>query len=228
MKRILILMVLFLFGLFSWANGGKKPTPPPGEEFVEEPPYEAPVDMEPVEEVLERLITLIENAVNSGDSSLLEPNLDPDFTAVLPTGEQVLGFGGLRVVLKGLEESLGDGEYRVTFHPDTIEVDGELATARGVSEETIRSAGGGETRLQTPWTMTFNKRGGAWRLSRFQGTLDPVDNPFAAKRLWNAKLLFGGIGLCIGLFLGLLVGIVIRSLFSRPKAAEVDIPPPID
>src|SRR5437016_4775383 len=47
------------------------------------------------------------------------------------------------------------------------------------------------------------KEDGAWKLYRFQSTLDPVDNVFVHDTVKYTRLIFGGGGVAIGALLGL-------------------------
>ncbi|MCY2930526.1 MAG: hypothetical protein NTV86_13710 [Planctomycetota bacterium] len=90
-------------------------------------------------EALRALVPLYEQAANEGKPSLLKPHLDPEFTGVMVTGDEVTGFSSLEDYWRKIRALIGaDGKYTVKVNvaaPATI--DGGLALARGTTSERV-------------------------------------------------------------------------------------------
>ena len=162
---------------------------------------------------LREFIPVYERAVNEGELEVLKPHLDPEFTGVMVTGEEIEGFQGLVDYRKGIQELLGEGgTYRVKAKVGGPAVfSGDMAVAHGTTEDEVVTGAGKKYSFTSQWTAVCRKTGGEWRILRVQGTMDPVKNPFVLALVGAASTTFGLIGLAVGV----LVGVVICILFTR-------------
>src|ERR1035437_7677810 len=58
---------------------------------------------------LPALLPVYEQAANEGKPALLDPLLDPDFSGVMVTGDEVKGSAGLKDYWSQKQKTLGDG-----------------------------------------------------------------------------------------------------------------------
>jgi hypothetical protein len=92
---------------------------------------------------------------------------------------------------------------------------GDLAIARGTSDEYIKSKGQ-EFNLTTRWTGVLRRENGKWHLLRSQVTMDPFRSSVIEYMFSVTKTLYGGGGIVLGLVLGTAIG---YSAWGRRKVA---------
>jgi len=159
-----------------------------------------------------------EEAVNTGNLSKLAPYASKDVTGVMVTGEAVQGFEGLQAYWKKIQDLIGPGgSYQVNVNVDKTDLVGDVAVSRGSTAETVRLPNGKELKFSSLWTAICRKEGGAWKVTRMQATMDPVNNVFVATKLNTAKLLAGVGGLLLGAVLVVLTALLRRK---RVRATE--------
>ncbi len=159
-------------------------------------------------EALRALRALYEEAAAKGDPAALEPHLAPDFTGVMIKGNEVVGYAGLAEFWRGVQQQMGEGgHYSVqVLAAEKSRIFGDIALARGSTEDRIVTGAGRELRFTSQWTAVCQKIDGRWKLLRVQGTLDPLDNPFLDGVVAARSYQVGGLALLAGLVLGFLAG----------------------
>ena len=131
-----------------------------------------------------------EQAINSGDLRPLAPSVTPAASAVFATNHEVHGLDAMQQYFDATKEQLGRGStYTVKLKPDRTEFFGDLALARGTSDEVARLGSGREYRFTTHWTALLRKDAGGWKAHRLHVSMDPLDNPAIAARLqWRTGI----------------------------------------
>jgi ketosteroid isomerase-like protein len=173
-------------------------------------------DEEADHESLRRLRQVYERAVNEDQIDLLAPNLHPDFFGVMITNEHVRSLEDMRGYWQRIKQLIGEGgRYTTTLNPERSVIIGNLAFARGTSDDVVVTDDGTEFRFSTSWTVVCQRDGGQWRVLRAQGTMDPVQNEFVQTFMRRAILQAGLIGGLVGLAAGWLLAILFRRFRAR-------------
>lgn len=163
---------------------------------------------------------LYEKAVNEGKLEILEPHLDPGFTGVMLTGEEVTGFAGLKAYWEKLWKMIGQGgKYTTALSPERSWIQGDVAVARGTAQEHVVAASGNEYKFSPHWTAVLVRREGNWKVLRVQGSMDPVGNPFV-------KVIAGEAAKWTGIIVGILAlaaGGVAGFYLGRRKARAAKV-----
>jgi ketosteroid isomerase-like protein len=166
-------------------------------------------DDEADHQTLRQLRGLYERAVAEDNIELLVPHLDPQFTAVMLTGELVTGADGMRAYWKKIKDLMGpEGRYTVTVEPDLSTLLGDVALAKGTTSDVVLTDRG-DYRFKSQWTAVLRRVDGQWKVLRIQGSMDPVGNPFVKKALTTSAMWSGGGGLGIGSAAGLVLGLLL-------------------
>ena len=179
-------------------------------------PAQEPPAAGPDHDALRALKTVYERAVSENRLELLEPHLDPEFTGVMLTGEIVRGIEDARRYWTKIRGLIGEGgRYTAALKPETSTILGDVALAKGTTEDVVITGGGTEYRFEAAWTAVCRKSGGEWKLLRLQGTMDPIRNVFA---LAAVKASAYGAGAIAGPG-GFILGIVIALIIKRRRAS---------
>jgi ketosteroid isomerase-like protein len=145
----------------------------------------------------------------------LAPLLHDDFHAVMVTGRAVTGFAGIKQYWADMRALMGEGgRYTTTLKPETSVFLGDLALARGTSDDVVVTDRG-EFRFTGAWTAVLQKVNGQWKVRLAHGSMDPVDNAFTrtfTRRALQWTLPITGI-------LGILGGYAVGKGFGRRRAA---------
>jgi ketosteroid isomerase-like protein len=170
-------------------------------------------------EALRAMLTKYEEAANQGKPDLLKPYLDPDFTSVMVTGDEVDGVASLDAYWAKIQKLIGqDGRYRVQVHlVDHALISGDMAVAHGTSSDEV-AAHGKEYKFEGRWTAVCRRRDGQWKVLRIHGSMDPVSNPFVLAAVNGASLLAGAVAGIVGLLLGWILHML---LARRRRTAAV-------
>jgi membrane-associated phospholipid phosphatase len=177
----------------------------------------AVADEEADHEALRKLRRVYEQAVAEDRVDLLAPHLDPEFSGVMLTGELVVGYEGMKAYWKKLKDLMGPGgKYTVTLEPDLSTLFGDVALAKGTTNDVVVTDRG-DYRFKSQWTAVCRRVGGEWKILRVQGSMDPVGNPFVKKLVSTSSIWSGGGGVGLGQAAGLLGGIAIGR---RRKASS--------
>jgi ketosteroid isomerase-like protein len=172
-------------------------------------------DDEADHEALRKIRRVYEQAVAEDKVELLVPYLDPQFTAVMLTGELVVGADGMRAYWRKIKDLMGPGgRYTVTVEPDLSTLMGDVALAKGTTSDVVVTDQG-EYRFKSQWTGVCRRVDGQWKVLRIQGSMDPVGNPFVKKALSRSAAWSGGGGLGIGSVVGLAAGVLLRRRGSK-------------
>lgn len=199
------------------AGEAQQTAPPAGPQEMTQPPVP---DEEADHEALRRLREVYEQAVNEDRIELLAPHLHPDFFGVMITDEHVQNLEDMRAFWQRIKELIGaGGRYTTTLNPERSVVLGDLALARGTTDDVVVTGDGKEYRFSTSWTVVCQRDGGQWKVLRAQGTMDPVQNEFVRTFIGRAGRLGALIGGLAGLAVGWLVAILFRRLRTRPASA---------
>ena len=109
----------------------------------------------------------------------LAPHFHSDFHGVMVTGRAVNSFADVQQFWRDIRGLMGEGgTYTTTVNPERSVILGDVALARGTTDDVVKTSGGHEYRFSTLWTATLQKEGGNWKIRTLQGTMDPIGNPF--------------------------------------------------
>jgi ketosteroid isomerase-like protein len=160
-----------------------------------------------------------EKAVATGDLAPLKELFAPDTTAVMALGTEIKSFSELEEHWKYVRALLGEGgTYATTLNPEPSLIFGDLAIARGTSDDVAKTGDGREFRFQTRWTAVCRLIDGQWKVLRLHASMDPVNNVFIDTFLKKAKTGYGLGGLALGAALGLVIGRLTKRRASSATA----------
>lgn len=167
-------------------------------------------------EAIRGLRAVYEQAIRENRVDLLAPHVHPEFTGVMVTGRQVYSFDEVRAYWQDIRNLIGEGgTYTTTLKPEWSTIVGDLALARGTTDDVVVTGEGDEFRFQSFWTAVLQKHEGRWKIRRMQGSMDPIGNPFVrefAQRAVTRTAIGAGL-------LGLLVGVAVMAFVRRTRAA---------
>ena len=172
------------------------------------PPSSSGTD-EAEHEALRKLKAAYEDAVGNSHIDALSGSFHSDFHGVMVTGRAVNSFADVQQFWRDIRGLIGEGgRYTTTVNPERSVILGDVALARGTTDDVVKTSDGHEYRFTTLWTATLQKEGGAWKIRSVQGTMDPIANPFV--REFEKRLLVrvsSGVGVA-SLVIGALIGAV--------------------
>jgi ketosteroid isomerase-like protein len=178
---------------------------------------QAPAQEDPQEAehaALREFKSLFEKAASENELDLLKPMLHEPFSVVTYTDREFTDFEAFKSRWQQTrDEIVGDGSYKVTLLPERSEIYGDMAIARGDSENILVTAAGNEYRFTSHWTAVFRKQDGQWKVARVHSSLDPFRNPMVVAEV-TKKMLQVGAGAAIG---GLLVGGIVAFFLARRR-----------
>jgi ketosteroid isomerase-like protein len=168
---------------------------------------------------LRELRGLYERAVNEEKLELLDPHLAADFSGVMVTGDGVASMADLRSYWAKIRGLLGEGgKYTVEVVPDRSHIEGDLALAKGTTKEVATTGAGKRYEFSSQWTAVCRRdAGGAWKIVRIHGSMDPVTNPFVKTFLRRTAWTAGGVGAVAGLIVG---GLLVFLVSRRRRGAK--------
>jgi ketosteroid isomerase-like protein len=160
-------------------------------------------------EALRRLKTAYEEAVRNNQIDTLAGHFHADFHGVMVTGRAVNSFADVQQFWRDIRGLIGEGgSYTTTVNPERSVILGDIALARGTTDDVVKTGDGHEFHFNTLWTATLQKEGGNWKLRTLQGTMDPIANPFVREFARRTVVTFASGAGVAGLLLGLLLGAV--------------------
>jgi ketosteroid isomerase-like protein len=170
-------------------------------------PAPAAASEEADHETFRRLKTAYEEAIRNNRIDPLAAHFHSDFHGVMVTGRPVNSFADVQHFWRDIRGLMGEGgSYTTTVNPERTVILGDVALARGTTDDVVRNNAGHEYRFTTFWTATLQRDGGSWKIRTLQGTMDPIGNPFVVEIAKGTILRYSsGAGLT-GLVLGLLLG----------------------
>ena len=171
-------------------------------------------DEEAIHQELRGLKKVYEDAVNSGDLKTLAPMFGPQSTGIIALNQEFHTLPEMEKIYEDFMSMLGpDHVYRVSLNPERSLIFGDIAIARGTSDDYIKSKGH-EFNFQSHWSAVLRRENGNWRMINLQATMDPFHNSVTDFIMTSIKRVYGGVGLAIGLLLGIALGYLI---FGRGK-----------
>jgi len=171
-------------------------------------PAAAPAaDEEADHEALRRLKAAYEEAVRTNKIETLAPHFHADFHGAMVTGRPVNSFADVQQFWRDLRGLIGEGgTYTTTVNAERSAILGDLALARGTTDDVVKTGDGNEYKVTTLWSATLQRDGGSWKIRTLQGTMDPIGNPFVSAVAQRAVMRYASGAGVIGLILGLLLG----------------------
>ena len=164
---------------------------------------------------LRQLRAAYEAAIRDNRIDDLGPLLHDDFHGVMVTGRAVTGLAGLKQYWADMRTLMGEGgRYTTTLKPADSVFLGDVALARGTSDDIVVTSQG-EFRFTGAWTAVLQKVNGQWKVRLAHGSMDPVDNAFT--RTFMRRALRWTIPI-VGI-IGILAGYAVGKTFGRRKAA---------
>lgn len=155
---------------------------------------------------------LFEKAASENQLDLLKPLLHEPFSVVTYTDREFTDFEAFKARWqKTRDEIVGNGSYKVTLRPERSLIYGDMAIARGDSDNVLVTGAGNEYRFTSHWTAVFRKHDGQWKIVRVHSSLDPFGNPMIVGEV-KRRMLQAGIAAAAG---GLLIGGVLAYLLVR-------------
>ena len=169
-------------------------------------------------EALRKLKAAYEDAVGNNHIDALSGSFHSDFHGVMVTGRAVNSFADVQQFWRDIRGLIGEGgSYTTAVNPERSVILGDVALARGTTDDVVKTSDGHEYRFTTLWTATLQKEGGTWKIRSVQGTMDPIANPFVrefAKRV--LVRVSSGVGVA-SLVIGALIGTVWQRRRNRRK-----------
>jgi ketosteroid isomerase-like protein len=159
---------------------------------------------------IRQLRALYEQAIREGKPEMLAPHVASDFRGVMVTGRLVKNVEELQRYWADIQGLIGPGgRYTTTLNPERSVILGDIALARGSTDDVVVTDEGREFRFTSLWTATLQKVDGVWKVRQMQGSIDPVDNAFVRefgrRALVPAAAIAGAVGLAIGVVVGLFI-----------------------
>jgi len=111
-----------------------------------------------------------------------------------------------------IHQLIGEGgTYTTTLKPERSVILGDVALARGSSDDVVVTSEKREYRFSSFWTAVLHKQAGQWKVVQLQGTIDPIDNPFVHE--FNRRYMRAAIPLSVlgGVVLGLAAAWLLRK-----------------
>ena len=164
-------------------------------------------------DALRALKSVYEDSVMKNDLDALAPFLHPNFSGIMLTGERVTSLDELKSYWGKIRGMMGGGgKYTFVIEPEESVLLGEVALAKGTTQDKVVTGGGTEYSFDTAWTAVLQRTGGQWKILRIQGSMDPLTNEFVTSAVGGATT----TGALLGGVAGLLLGLV-GALFMRKK-----------
>lgn len=169
-------------------------------------------------EALRRLKSGYEEAVRNNRIDALAPYFHSDFHGVMVTGRAVNSFADVQQYWRDIRGLIGEGgTYTTTVNPERSLILGDVALARGTTDDVIKTNDGQEYRFSVLWSATLQKDGGSWKIRTIQGTMDPVGNPFVRE---FGKRLVVRVSSAVGAA-SLVLGALLGAVWQRRRAARL-------
>lgn len=166
---------------------------------------------EPAHEALRQIRATYEQAVATGDLQPLRALFTADTSAVMTLGHEIKTFEELEQHWNYVRGLIGPGgTYTTKLNPQPSLIFGDIAVARGTSDDVVKTSEGREFRFNSTWSAVCRRIDGQWKVLRLHASMDPVTNVFATTFLQRAKIIYGGGGLAVGAIIGLLAGLLLK------------------
>ena len=160
---------------------------------------------------LRGLKTIFEKAVNLNQIELIEPYLDKDFSVVTFTDREFTNFEKFKTRWeKTRKEMLQGGSYSIKLLPIRSQIIGNIAIAKGDSENVMVTGDGEEFKFTSHWTAICKKTDGEWKILRGHNSLDPFANPMLKSGVKKIVIKMGAGAAVAGLTIGLIIGLLMN------------------
>lgn len=181
--------------------------------FLVVAPARAQEDDEADHAALRKLKAVFEEAASNNDLELLRPHVAETFSAVTFTNREFTDFDAFNERWqKTRDEIVGNGSYKVTLKPVRSEIDGDLAIARGDSDNVLVNSAGKQFHFTSNWTAVCRKVDGEWKIVRAHSSIDPFGNPMLIDGVRTKVIQISGAAVLGGVLLG---GIVMYFITRR-------------
>jgi ketosteroid isomerase-like protein len=181
-------------------------------------------DHEADHEALRKIRAVAEEAINTNNLDLFKPHLADDFTIVTYTDREFSDFNAFKARWqKTRDELLAGGTYSTDMQPELSQIIGDIAIARGNSNNILINGGGERFEFPSRWTAVLRKVDGEWKVIRAHSSLSPFDNPMLRSTVKSMMIKVGVATLLAGLLVGWLASWSMsrsRRSASQPKAEE--------
>jgi len=164
---------------------------------------------------------LFEKAASENKLDLLKPILHEPFSVVTYTDREFTDFDVFKARWQQTRDQIvGSGSYKVVLLPVRSEIYGDIAIARGDSENELITAAGNEYHFTSHWTAVFRKVDGQWKVVRVHSSLDPFGSPMVVGEV-KRRMTQAGVGAGLaGLVIGGLVAFFLGRRSGRCSRAE--------
>lgn len=148
---------------------------------------------------------MFEQIVRDKNIEEIRSAIDPEFVGIMPTGETVHGFDGLKAYWDHLWADMGEkGEMHVRVRQDGVpRVAGDVALANGQTDVLVFFTRGKQFDLTVTWTATLHHVGPGWKVLQITGTIDPINNQIQKTGVHSAIIIWSGVGLLVGVVIGI-------------------------
>ncbi len=172
-------------------------------------------------EALREIRAVAEEAINTNNLDLFEPHLAEDFSIVTYTDREFSDFTAFKERWqKTRDELLDGGSYTTDMQPELSQIIGDIAIARGNSQNVLINGGGERFEFPSRWTAVLHKVDGEWKVVRAHSSLSPFDNPMLRSAVEDIMIKAGAATLLAGLVLGWIASWCMARFRRRAPEAE--------
>jgi hypothetical protein len=158
----------------------------------------------PNDHLADELAAAFSQVITQRSIDPLASAIDPSFVGVMPTGETVHGFVGLKKYWDAINEQLGkDGECRAQVRPGPTQIVGDIALLHGDTDLILVYATGQQVRGTVAWTAVLHHVGEHWLVMQAQGSVNPIDNQFGRTNFHTVMIIWSGLALFVGIGIGI-------------------------
>jgi ketosteroid isomerase-like protein len=166
-------------------------------------------------QALREMKAVFEKAASENNLDLLKPYVPAEFSAVTYTDREFTDFEAFKTRWqKTRDEIVGTGSYKVTLKPEKSKIYGDIAIARGDSDNVLVNSAGKKFEFTSHWTAVCRKIDGQWKIERVHSSLDPFGNPMLVDGVKGKITTYAGMA-GVG---GLIVGGLVAFLLARGRA----------
>jgi ketosteroid isomerase-like protein len=181
-------------------------------------PLAAQEEAEADHQALREMKAVFEKAASENNLDLLKPYVPDQFSAVTYTDREFTDFEAFKTRWqKTRDEIVGTGSYKVTLKPEKSKIYGDIAVARGDSDNVLVNSAGKKFEFTSHWTAVCRKIDGQWKIERVHSSLDPFGNPMLVDGVKSKITTYAGLA-GVG---GLVIGGLVAFLLTRSRAKTV-------
>ena len=154
-------------------------------------------------DALRQIRAVAEKAINTNNLDLFKPYLADDFSIVTYTDREFSDFVAFKQRWqKTRDELLDGGTYTTEMQPELSQIIGDIAIARGNSQNVLINGSGERFEFPSRWTAVLHKVDGQWKVVRAHSSLSPFDNPLLRAGVKDIVIKVGASALLVGLVVG--------------------------